>query len=60
MFANDEFLEQMQTFEAEGRLRIRTSLYLSHTDNCGNLWGDWYRDHPPFLDPNQMLRIPGV
>ncbi len=60
MFANDEFLEQMEIFEAEGKLRIRTSLYLSHTDNCGNVWGDWYQDHPPVRDPHQMLRFPGV
>ena len=51
MFVNDEFLEQMRIFESEGRLRIRTSLYLTHTDNCGNNWGDWYRDQPPVRDP---------
>ena len=60
MFANDEFLDQMQTFEAKGKLRIRASLYLVYADNCGNVLGDWYRDHPPVRDPNQMLRIPGV
>ena len=60
MFAHDEFLEQMQTFEAEGKLRIRTSLYLPHTDNCGTVWGDWYRDQPPVRDPHEMLRILGV
>ena len=60
MFVNDEFLEQMRIFEAEGGLRIRTSLYLTHTDNCGNNWGDWYRDQPPVRDPQQVLRIPGI
>lgn len=60
MYVNPGFLEQMRTFENQGRLKIRTSLYLIYNTNCGSPQGDWWLDHPPILDPNQMLRIPGV
>ena len=60
MYVPPHVLNEMSDFEAQGRLRIRTSLYLLYTDTCGNLQGDWYLDHPPVLDPTRMLRIPGV
>ena len=52
--------DEMRDFEAQGKLRIRTSLYLLYIDPCGTFQGDWYLDHPPVLDPTQMLRIPGI
>lgn len=60
MSSSPDFLEQMQVFEQQGNLRIRTSLYLKYNTNCGNPPGDWWLDHPPILDPAQMLRVPGV
>ncbi len=60
MFINEHYLEEMQSFAQDGSLRIRTSLYLTYTDNCGKLTGDWFLDHPPVLDSPEMLRIPGV
>ena len=60
MFTNAHFLGQMQEFEQQGNLRIRTSLYLLYTDTCGRIQGDWYLEHPTVLDPTQMLRITGV
>ena len=60
MFVREEFLDHMVRFEQEGKLKVRTSLYLLYTDNCGRRVGDWYLDYPPVLDPELMLRIPGV
>ncbi len=60
MFVNAGVLQEMQAFERQGKLRIRTSLYLTYNNNCGNPPSDWWLDHPPILDPAQMLRIPGL
>ena len=60
MFIREDFLRQMQSFDQQGKLHIRTSLYLVYTDNCGRILGDWYRNYPPVLDPSKMLRIPRV
>jgi predicted amidohydrolase YtcJ len=60
MFVTPELLEQMQSFAQAGRLRVRTSLYLVYIDGCGDVLGDWYREHPPTRVPGEMLRIGGV
>lgn len=67
MYCEPDFLQQMQTFEQQGKLLIRTSLYLNYNTNCGNTetWGgvplgNWYLDITPDRDPTQMLRIIGV
>lgn len=60
MFVTPDFLDQMRDLEREGRLRIRTSLYLNYTDNCGNRMGDWYQQHPPTREFGEMLRIGGI
>jgi predicted amidohydrolase YtcJ len=59
-FVNEAFLQEIQDFEAAGQLRIRTSLYLVATDNCGRLQGDWWQEHPPTREAGEMLRIGGV
>jgi len=60
LFVTPAHLAEMTTFQTSGELRIRTSLYLAYADNCGNILGTWYLDHPPVRDPGAMLRIPGV
>ena len=60
MFVTEDFLRQMRTFEQQGKLKIRTSLYLVYTDNCGNVIGDWYKNYPPTRNFGEMLRIGGV
>lgn len=60
LFVNASFLSNMQDFAASGRLRVRTSLYLIYTDNCGNPQGDWWKAYPPTRDPGERLRIGGV
>jgi predicted amidohydrolase YtcJ len=53
-------VETMLTFRDEGRLRIRTNLYLALTDFCGEYLGDWYLDYAPTEDRESRLRIAGV
>ncbi len=60
LYVTDDFLEEMRQFEANGQLRIRTSLYLVATDNCGKPLGDWWQTHLPTRIPGEMLRIGGV
>ena len=60
MYTTAEFLDEMQAFQQAGELRIRTSLYLSYTTNCGEVLGDWYKEIPPTRVEGEMLRIGGV
>jgi len=60
MYTTREFLAEMRQVEKEGRLRIRTSLYLIHTTNCGDIVGDWWKDVPPTRERGEMLRIGGI
>jgi len=60
MYCTPEFLAEMQAYQASGKLRVRTSLYLNYTSNCGVVLGDWYKQHPPTRNPGEMLRIGGV
>ena len=59
-FVTESFLEEMREFEAAGQLRLRTSLYLVATDNCGRDQGDWWQQYPPTQEPGEMLRIGGI
>lgn len=61
LFVTQDFLSQMQAFAASGALKIRTSLYLIHTDNCGVPYGDnWWTAHPPTRGFGERLRIGGI
>jgi predicted amidohydrolase YtcJ len=60
MFTTPDFLNAMTSFSESDSLRIRTSLYLNYNDSCGQLAGDWYKDHPATRLPGEMLRIGGV
>jgi predicted amidohydrolase YtcJ len=60
MYVTAEFLQEMRTMDASGRLHVRTSLYLVYTTNCGDVLGDWYKQYPPTRNPGEMLRIGGV
>lgn len=60
MFTTPEFLAEMQAYNADGSLRIRTSLYLNYNTNCGDIVGDWWKDVSPTRYPGEMLRIGGV
>ena len=58
MYIDDRFLRELEDFAPS--LRIRTSLYLVMTDNCGELLGDWYMKHPITRNAGEMMRIGGV
>ena len=58
MYVDERILREMQAFAPA--LRIRTSLYLVMTDNCGEVLGDWYSEYPVTRNPGEMLRIGGV
>jgi predicted amidohydrolase YtcJ len=60
MYTTQEFLDQMRDYNAEDRLRIRTSLYLVHNTNCGDPVGDWWKEVPPTREAGEMLRVGGV
>lgn len=61
LFVTPEFLAEMQAFETSGRLKVRTSLYLRHTDNCGVVRErDWWTAHPPTRQFGERLRIGGI
>ncbi|MDH3942803.1 MAG: amidohydrolase family protein [Anaerolineae bacterium] len=60
LFVTPEFLEAMRALETAGDVRVRTSLYLIATNNCGELQGDWYKQHAPTRNFGEMLRIGGV
>ena len=60
MYSDPVFLSEMKALSDSGRLKIRTSLYLSYNTNCGEVLGDWYQDHSPTLASDEMLRIAGV
>lgn len=60
LYTSPGFLKEMRNFDEKGLLRLRTSLYLVATDNCGELQGDWYEEHQPTRNPGEMLRIGGV
>ncbi len=60
-FVLEPLIRDFQAFEQAGNLRMRISLYPVHSDNCGELLGDWYwEDFPPTVDPESKLHIPGI
>jgi hypothetical protein len=61
LFVTEEFVAAMKAFEASGALKIRTSLYLIHTDNCGvERAGMWWTAYPPTRRFGERLRIGGI
>jgi predicted amidohydrolase YtcJ len=58
MYVDSRFLKEIQSFAPA--LRLRASLYLVMTDNCGKPLSSWYREYPPTRNPGEMLRIGGV
>lgn len=60
MFTTEDFLNEMRDYNAENRLRLRTSLYLIYNTNCGDVAGNWWKAYPPTREPGEMLRIGGV
>jgi predicted amidohydrolase YtcJ len=59
-YTTGELVDALQALDADGKLRVRTSLYLNYTTNCGVVLGDWYKQYPRTDEPGEMLRIAGV
>jgi predicted amidohydrolase YtcJ len=65
MASHPEFTTKIQAFSKDGKLRVRTSLYLVYADPCGFvpgglIRGDWYLQYLPTREFGEMLRIGGV
>ena len=65
MHSTDEYINAMRAAEQNGEVDIRVNIF--GTYNCGFLENhksiectSWYKDNPPILDPNLMVRVPGV
>lgn len=60
LYTTSDFLAQMRALDASGKLLIRINLYLTYSDPCGKVLGNWYQQFPPTRTPGEMLRIAGV
>jgi predicted amidohydrolase YtcJ len=60
MFVPRSLLADIRALDSAGALRVRTSLYLLASDNCGAVQDDWWAALSPIVAPARMLRIPGV
>ncbi len=60
LYTTSDFLAQMHALDDSGKLFVRTSLYLTYSDPCGKVLGNWYQQYPPTRTPGEMLRIAGV
>lgn len=61
LYVTPEFLAKMNAFESSGKLKVRTSLYLTHVTNCGaEQQGNWWTAHPPTRRVGERLRIGGI
>ena len=60
LYTTRDIVEGLEAFRDEGRLKLRTSLFLSRTDYCGEDLGNWYREYPPTRGRDLRLRIGGV
>jgi predicted amidohydrolase YtcJ len=57
---NPDQLETLRALDEEGRIRVRTSVYLVHDDSCGEETGDWILDVEPSRAPGDRLHVGGV
>ncbi len=60
MYVPKELVPTLQNMQQQGKLRIRTSLYLIYNTNRGDVVGDWWLNYTPDRDPSHKLRIQGV
>ena len=61
MFVDESLLNDFLEFNQSGLQRMRISLYLVRTDNCGVDLTEWYwPDYPPMMKDGALLQIPGV
>ena len=59
-FVDRERLDTLREAGDSGELRLRTSLYLIRTDNCGSDQGRWYEEYAPGELLSERVRVAGV
>ena len=47
LFTDQANLRTIRRLEARGELRVRTTIYLSRHNSCGEDFGEWYTFFPP-------------
>jgi predicted amidohydrolase YtcJ len=68
MRGESEFIQDLMDLEAEGRLRVRVSVFATYNYGVYDpvthgvfIAGDgWYPEHDPIIGKNLMLQIPGL
>jgi predicted amidohydrolase YtcJ len=57
---DEELLSEMVRLDEEGRVRVRTSLFLVADTACGDVTGAWQLATPPTRERGERLRIGGI
>ncbi len=66
MWANEDVVQSFLQAEQQGRLRLRVNIFPSYNDGILGpdhrrlLLKTWYPAHAPILDPEKLVRIPGI
>jgi predicted amidohydrolase YtcJ len=55
-----ELLDELRRLDADGLIRVRSSLYLAHNTSCGEALDPWIQEVPPTRGWGERLRIGGV
>ncbi len=58
MYATPEIIANIRAFKSN--LKVRTSVYMSKTTNCGVVDSDWYLAYPPSRVAGERFRIGGI
>jgi len=60
LYIEQLWIDELTIFNEEEGLKIRVNLYLTYSNACGDVIGDWYAQYSQSEDKSAMLRIGGV
>jgi len=60
LYAEQLWIDELTNLNEQEGLKIRINLYLTYSDACGDILGDWYAQYAPTKDKSAMLRIAGI
>ena len=60
LFSNEDVIALLQAMDAQGLIKIKSSIYLPAGNNCGDILDDWWLNYPSTRDPGEKVRIGGV